>query len=199
MKTAAVILAAGESTRILSGNKLLLPIGSKPMIAATFDTVAGAGFSPVVVVVGYAEQALREALEGRKAHFVANPDWKQGLAGSLKAGVAALPAPIDGALIALADMPLLQAATLLTLKDRFTAAGGERIIYPTCEGRQGNPVLFPARFFPDLLGLQGDQGAKGLLRKYAADTLAVPIDSREVLLDCDTEEDYNRILALLDG
>ncbi len=80
----------------------------------------------------------------------------------------------------------------------FIAAGGERIVYPTCEGRQGNPVLFPARFFDDLLNLQGDRGAKELLKKHAADTVAVPVESREVLQDCDSEEDYARILSLLE-
>lgn len=167
------------------------------MVAATFDTVAAAGFSPIMVVIGHEERALRDALGDRKARFVSNPDWKEGLASSLKAGVAALPTAAAGALIVLADMPLLQETTLQTLKDRFTAGDSAQIVYPTYKGRQGNPVLFPARFFADILNLQGDRGARELLKKYAPDTVAVPIKSREVLLDCDTEEDYNCILALL--
>lgn len=167
------------------------------MIAAVADHVAKAGFSPLVVVVGHDEQAVRKALQGRKVRFVSNPDWRLGLAGSLQAGIAALPAAVDGALIVLGDMPLVRAATLQALNASFTAAGGNKIVYPTHEGRQGNPVLFPARVFDDLLHLQGDRGAKGLLKTYAPDTVAVPVPSREVLLDCDTEEDYTRILALL--
>ncbi len=182
----------------MPGNKLLLPIRGSPMIAGVFDTVAGAGFSPVVVVAGYDEPAIRKALEGQKVHFVSNPGWELGLAGTLRAGISALPDAVDGALIMLGDMPLVKASTLQALKTSFIAGGGERIVYPTCEGQQGNPVLFPARFFDDLLNLQGDRGAKELLKKHAADTVAVPVKSREVLQDCDSEEDYARILSLLE-
>ncbi len=196
MELAAIILTAGESTR-MPGNKLLLPIRGSPMIAHIFETVVEAGFSPVVVVAGFEEPAIRIALEGRKVHFVSNPDWKLGLASSLQAGISVLPGAIDGVLIMLGDMPLVKASTLQTLKISFTAGGCRQIIYPTYEGRQGNPVLFPARFFDDILNLQGDRGAKELLKKHAADTVAVPVKSREVLLDCDTEEDYTRTLSLL--
>ncbi|MQY62963.1 MAG: NTP transferase domain-containing protein [Calditrichaeota bacterium] len=198
MVVAAVILAAGESTRLAAGNKLTLPVGGKPMIAGVVDTVIEAGFSPVIVVAGFDEPAIRKALEDRKVHFVSNPGWELGLAGSLRTGIAALPGAVDGALIMLGDMPLVKASTIQALKTSFIAAGGERIVYPTCEGRQGNPVLFPARFFDDLLNLQGDRGAKELLKKHAADTVAVPVESREVLQDCDSEEDYARTLSLLE-
>jgi len=181
----------------MPGNKLLLPIGGRPMIASVFDTVAEAGFSPVVVVAGFDEPAIRKALEGRKVHFISNPGWELGLAGSLRAGISALPGTVNGALIMLGDMPLVKASTFQALKTSFIAGEGERIVYPTCEGRQGNPVLFPTRFFDDLLNLQGDRGAKELLEKHAADTVAVPVKSREVLQDCDSEEDYARILSLL--
>jgi len=182
----------------MPGNKLLLPIGCRSMIAGIFETVAETGFSPVVVVAGYDEPAIRKALEGRKVHVVSNPDWELGLAGSLRAGIAALPDAVDGALIMLGDMPLVKASTLQALKTSFIAGEGERIVYPTCEGRQGNPVLFPTRFFDDILNLQGDRGAKELLKKHAAHTVAVPVKSREVLLDCDTEADYARALSLLE-
>ncbi|MBA7485115.1 Bifunctional protein GlmU [subsurface metagenome] len=182
----------------MPGNKLLLPIGGRPMIAGVVDAATEASFSPVVVVAGFDEPAIHEALEGRKVHLVTNPGWELGLASSLRAGIAALPDTVDGALIMLGDMPLVKAATIQALKTAFSAGGGERIVYPTCEGRQGNPVLFPTRFFDDLLNLQGDRGAKELLKKYAADTVAVPVECREVLLDCDTEADYTRALSLLE-
>ena len=168
------------------------------MIAGVVDAATEAGCSPVVVVAGFDEPAIRKALEGRKVHFVSNPGWELGLAGSLRAGISALPGAVDGALIMLGDMPLVKASTLQALKTSFIAGGSERIVYPTWEGQQGNPVLFPARFFDDLLNLQGDRGAKALLKKHAADTVAVPVKSREVLLDCDSEEDYASILSLLE-
>ncbi|UCH62026.1 MAG: nucleotidyltransferase family protein [Fidelibacterota bacterium] len=197
MVVAAVILAAGESTR-MPGNKLLLPIGGQPMIAGAVDAATKAGCSPIIVVAGYNERAIHQALKGREVQFVSNPSWELGLAGSLRIGIAALPDTVDGALIMLGDMPLVKATTIQTLKTAFSANGGKRIVYPAYEGRQGNPVLFPARFFEELLKLQGDRGAKALLQKYTTDTVAVPVASGEVLLDCDTEADYTRALSLLE-
>ncbi len=199
MEIAAVIPAAGRSSRFAGQNKLLLPIGEKPMIAAILDTVAEAGYSPIVVVTGCDEPDLHPVLGEREVDTVSNPDWREGLAGSLHSGIAALPDTVDGALIMLGDMPLVQKSTLQALRTAFVTAGGARIVYPDYGGRQGNPVLFPARFFDDILKLQGDGGAKGLLRKYASDTMAIPVESEEILLDINSEEDYNRILALLEG
>lgn len=182
-----------------SGNKLLMTIDGKPMIAAVVDTIAAGDFRPVVVVSGYDETALRQALAGRQVQFVSNAHWEQGLSSSLRAGIAALPKGTRGAAIMLGDMPLLQVATLEALKDCFKAQGGEKIVYPTYHGQQGNPVFFPRRLFPELRALQGDMGARKLLRDLDInDAVAVPVATHEVLEDCDTDDDYTHILALLE-
>jgi molybdenum cofactor cytidylyltransferase len=130
--------------------------------------------------------SVREVLAGRHVDVAENPDWAMGLSGSIKTGINSLPEGLDGALWALADMPLVH---------EFLANDGQKIIFPTHDAHQGNPVLFPARFFPRLLRLEGDRGAKDLLRTYAAEAVPVPVLSDEVLMDCDTSEDYRLILS----
>lgn len=199
MEIAAVILAAGRSTRFADRNKLLLPIKGKPVIAAVVDTAAGAGFSPIVVVTGHDEPGLCEALREYEVDMATNHGWQDGLASSLRTGIAALSGTVDGALIMLGDMPLVQERTLQALRMAFITAGCDQIVYPTYRDQQGNPVLFPARFFGDILKLRGHWGAKELLKKYASETVAVAVESDDILLDIDSEEDYGRILSLLKG
>jgi len=197
MQPAAIVLAAGGSRRMDTGNKLLMPLGAGTIVAAVVDTVVAAGFDPVVAVTGYDEGAVRAALEGCQVQFAANPHWERGLSSSLRAGLAALPPEADGTLVALGDMPLLKVGTLRRLKETFEQAGGERIVYPAYEGRQGNPVLFPRRLFPALLALEGDLGGKQIMQTDKEEALALAVDSQEVLMDCDTDDDYHTILGIL--
>ncbi len=189
-RVAAVVLAAGGSTRMQAGHKLLLPLQGRPMIAVVVDHVLAAGYSPVVVVTGFHGSAIMEALDGRPVQVVANRRWRRGMASSLKCGLRALPAETAGALFVLADMPLVSDQTLVDLREQFTRQGGEAIVYPAYRGQQGNPVLFPRRFFKEILALKGDRGAQGVLRRHAAESMALPVKSRAVLVDCDTDQDY---------
>lgn len=199
MDIAAVVLAAGASDRMLGKHKLLLPIASQPMIGTVIETTLVSGFAPTVVVTGFGEEELKPLLQAYDITVVSNPDWMKGMSGSIRVGIDALPDDIDGALIILGDMPLLQPITLEALKNRFILNQGQNIIYPTYRGQQGHPVLFPARFFPTLLELTGDQGAKALLSTFSAEVIEVAVGSREILIDCDTREDYSRILSLIDS
>ena len=187
---AAVVLAAGGSTRMQAGHKLLLPVNGRPMIATVVDQVLAADFRPLVVVTGFNGRAIIKALEGLPVKGVVNRHWRQGLASSLKAGLQALKPEVQGALFVLADMPLVDVKTLVELREQFTKQGCNTIVYPAHQGRQGNPVLFPRRFFSEIMALKGDRGAQGVLRRHAADSIALPVDSRAVLVDFDTDQDY---------
>ncbi len=193
MRIAAIIPAAGESARLIGTNKLLLLLGGVPLIHLAVGAVVAAKMAPVVVVVMPEAQALKKALDGLPVKMIINPDFSEGLASSLRYGIQALPKNIDGLLIMLADMPLLQSSTLLTLAGRFKAVGGVKIVYPTYAGQQGNPVIFPKQYFGEIEALQGDRGAKILLKKYASNCLAIPVDSDSVLIDIDTVADYKRV------
>lgn len=198
MRFAAIILAAGASDRMMGKHKLLLPVAGRPMIAAVIETALAAGSSPVVVVTGSSEDELQPILRKYDVTVAHNPNWMEGMSGSIRIGIAALPPDTEAAGVMLGDMPLLQPATLEALQAQ-SFQNRDSIVHPAFKGQQGHPVIFPARFFPDLLDLKGDQGAKALLSTYAADVIEVAVDSPEILMDCDTNEDYSRILSLLEN
>ncbi len=198
MRIAALIPAAGESTRFAGANKLLLPCGGVPMIRLAASAVTEAKLAPVVVVTKPDFQDTANALDGLPVNMVSNPDPSEGMASSLREGIRALPKNIDGLLIMLADMPLLQSSTLLALTARFKESAGAQIVYPTYAGQQGNPVIFPKQYFGEIAVLKGDRGAKTLLKKYAANCLPVPVDSDSILIDIDSDADYTRVCRILE-
>ncbi len=125
--------------------------------------------------------------------LVSNPDYATGLAGSLKAGIRAVPADCDGALILLGDMPRVAAEHVDRLIEAFVAAP-DMIVVPTHEGKPGNPVLWPRRYFPALLQLEGDAGAKRLIAALREHVQEVPMGTSAIFADVDTPEELRRVL-----
>jgi molybdenum cofactor cytidylyltransferase len=187
-RIAAVVLAAGRSTRMAPANKLLVPFGGAPMVTRAVDAALASQAEPVIVVVGHDAARVREALGARKVQIVENPDYAQGLSTSVRAGLAALPADVDGALFALGDMPRVTAAHLDRLIAAFNPAEGRAICMPTFRAKRGNPVLWARRFFPELATLAGDAGARGLIGQHADQLCEVEMADAGVLLDVDTPE-----------
>ena len=98
----------------------------------------------------------------------------------------------------LADMPLVTTELLTLLKQEFIATKMDKIVYPDYFGRQGNPVIFPRKYFDDLAALDGDRVGKILLKKYANECRAVAVDTDSVLKDIDTMKDYDSIRAIIE-
>ena len=185
-RVAGVVLAAGLGTRMgASGSKVLRPVDGAPMVARVVDALVAGGVSEVVVVTGHEAAAVQAALTGRAVRFVGNPGFAEGLSTSVRAGIAAL-GEVDGALVALGDMPWVSAGDVAALIEAFARSG--RIAAPVCEGRRGNPVLWPARYFAVLGRLEGDVGARAVLAAHTDDLETVPA-SRGVLRDVDAPED----------
>ena len=193
-RIAAIVLAAGRSTR-MGSNKLLEPVGGKPMVAHVVDAVLASAARPVVVVTGHQAPAVEAALAGRAITFVANPDFVDGIAGSLRRGLAALPPGIDGAVVCLGDMPDVGAAHIDRLIAAFNPVEGRAICVPTVHGKRGNPVLFGAEFFAEMREVQGDTGAKHLIGAHADTVCEVAIEDPAVLEDVDTPEALARLRA----
>jgi molybdenum cofactor cytidylyltransferase len=187
-KVAAVVLAAGRSQRMADRNKLLAPLGGKPIVAHVVESALASRARPVVVVTGHQTPEVRAALEGHDVRFVHNPDFATGMASSLRAGISALGREVDGALICLGDMPLVGAHHLNAVVDAFDPAGDETICVPTWQRKRGNPVLWSRRHFDELGALSGDVGARGLLDRHAEHIRYVPMPDDGVTLDADTEE-----------
>ncbi|HSE76418.1 MAG TPA: molybdopterin-binding/glycosyltransferase family 2 protein [Alphaproteobacteria bacterium] len=187
-RIAAVILAAGRSTRMGAANKLLAEVDGQPMIDHAVDAALASQARPVVVVAGHDAAKVRAAIGLREAAVVENPDHAQGLSTSVRAGIAALPAEIDGALFMLADMPRVGAAHIDRLIAAFNPVEGRAICVPTHKSKRGNPVLWAARFFPEMRTIEGDMGARRILAEHAEQVCEVEMPDDAILLDIDTPE-----------
>lgn len=187
-KIAAIVLAAGQSRRMGRDNKLLAVIDGKAMVARVVDAVLASPARPVVVVLGHQAEMVRAVLSGRDVTFVVNPDYAEGLSTSLRTGIAALPPDADGALVCLGDMPNVKPEHVDRLIAAFNPTEGRAICVPTKDGKRGNPVLWAARFFPEMKTVAGDVGAKHLIGEHADLVRDVPIDDPGVLLDIDTPQ-----------
>ena len=194
MKISATILAAGQSSRMEDDNKLLLSILGSPMISNVCKTVLAAGIDPVVVVTGFESDLVTQAIPTGVNEIIFNSHWQSGMASSIYKGMSILPQNVDGNMIVLGDMPMISKDTLILLMDEFIAQRGKHIIYPVYMERQANPVIFPKKYFQEILASTGDRGCKRVLKQYPDDAVGVSIDLQEVVLDCDNEIDYFRLL-----
>ena len=188
-RIAAVVLAAGRSTRAGAVNKLLAPIDGVPMVARAVARISESGASPIIVVTGHQSADVRAALADAGVTFAHNPDFAQGMAGSIGAGIEALPGDVAAVLICLGDMPAIEAAEINRLIAAFDADGCAAICAPIAQGRRGNPVLFARRFFPELLALEGDNGAKSVIAAHGDVVAEVPMAGSGTLVDLDTNEE----------
>ncbi len=183
---AALVLAAGQSRRMGRRNKLLAEIDGESMIARVVDAVLAAKATPVIVVTGHQAAKVRAALGGRDVRFTDNPHYARGLSTSLKAGLEALPAEADAALVCLGDMPQVRPQHLDKLIAAFEPDEGRAICVPTARGKRGNPVLWGAAFFEEMKAAEGDVGARHLIGGHADQVVEVAIDDDGIFADVDT-------------
>ena len=186
---AAVILGAGRSRRMAPLNKLLVVDRSgKPMIARVVDNVLSSKARPVVVVTGHQAEQVMHALGGRPVRVVPAPDYADGLSASLRAGIAAVPPEAAAAIVCLGDMPLVTGRMIDRLLEAYDPDEGRLIVLPTFRGKQGNPMLWDRRFFPEILRITGDSGARFLLGQHLENVAEVEMSDDGVLRDFDTAE-----------
>ena len=190
----AVLLAAGQSLRMGSRNKLLLPYRNTTIVEVTLSAFLQVNFSEIMVVLGYEAKALKSVLRRYPVKTVVNEEYRSGMGTSVATGVAAMTPPSRGILITPADLPLLTSETVEILCQTFHHHQPPVIVYPTYQNRQGHPVIFSAEFRPELQKLSGDRGAKGLILENRERCIAVEVNSEEILFDLDTMEKYHELL-----
>jgi molybdenum cofactor cytidylyltransferase len=178
----AVILAAGASRRLGRPKQLVELAGESLLRRAARAALAGC--SPVLVVVGSRAPEMEANLAGLPVTIVDNAAWEEGMAASIRAGVAALPAGASGVLFLLCDQLAVDAALVNRLLEAWRAHP-DAVIACGYAGTRGTPSVFPARCFPQLLALRGDRGARGLLG--GEDVVVVPFP--EGAADVDTPAD----------
>jgi molybdenum cofactor cytidylyltransferase len=187
-RIAALVLAAGRSTRTGPVNKLLADVEGRPMVARVTDAARTSQAAPVVVVTGHERERVEAALAGQDVTLVHNPDYAAGLSTSLHRGLAALPETTEGVVVCLGDMPRVTAAVIDQLIAAFDPLEGRAICLPTWRGKRGNPVLFARRYFPEMQTISGDVGAKALIGEYPEAVCEVAMADDAVLSDVDTPE-----------
>ena len=187
MSVAAIILAAGRSTR-MGSNKLLEELTGKPLVRHVTNAALASKAHPVIVVTGHQQERVEAALDGLDLAFVPNPDFADGLSTSLKAGIAALPAEVEAVVVLLGDMPLVSSEAMNDVIAAFEASPDKIAAVPVYQGEWGNPVLLSRSLFGAVAALQGDAGARKLLNGRAGEVLEVPVTSDAILIDLDTPE-----------
>ncbi|MFN3658601.1 MAG: NTP transferase domain-containing protein [Pseudolabrys sp.] len=191
----AVVLAAGRSTRMGAVNKLIAEIGGKPLVRIAAEQALASRASPVIVVTGHQREKVEAALAGLPVTLVHNPDYAEGLGTSLKAGIAAVPKEADAAIVCLGDMPQVDASLIDKLIAAFDPERGALVVVPSIGGLRGNPVLWSRRFFPALMAISGDIGARNLIASYAEAVVEVPVSGAAALTDVDTPESLSAVKA----
>lgn len=191
-RVAGVVLAAGASERLGRPKQLLVWQG-EPLVRRVARTALTAGLDPVVVVTGAYSQEVAVALDGLAVEIVINPAWEEGQSTSLAAGVRALPPETGAVLFLLADQPQVPPPLIRSLVE-LHAGSLAPLVAPEADGRRANPVLFDRQTFPELLQVSGDQGGRALFARYPI--LRLPWHDPNLLLDVDTEADWERLQAL---
>ncbi|ORE93004.1 molybdopterin binding protein [Stappia sp. 22II-S9-Z10] len=184
-KTAAVVLAAGRSSR-MGSNKLVADVAGVPMVRRVAATAVASRADAVVVVTGHEPDRVAAALDGLPVTIVHNPHFAEGLSTSLRVGLGALADDVEAALILLGDMPLVTPEAC----DKVLAGLAEPdawVAIATAGGARGNPVAWSRRLFPELRATEGDAGGRALLSRYAEHVTMVEIGAAGAM-DADTPE-----------
>jgi len=186
-----ILLAAGRSTR-MGQPKLLLPWGRVQLVQHVAQTALRSALDHLIVVTGHRAEHVEAALAGLPVTPVHNAAFLDGQSTSVRAGIAALDANVEAAMVLLADQPLLQPSTIDALIAEYHQHQ-PLIVAPQYHGQRGNPVLFDRTLFSELGALQGDQGARPVLQAHRQQMHLVDVADEGVLLDLDTPDNYQQL------
>jgi molybdenum cofactor cytidylyltransferase len=186
LKVSAIVLAAGSSQR-MGRDKLALPWGSTTVLGRVIATLRESGVKEIVLVVGPGAWRPREAGSCR---MIVNPDPMAGMGNSLTLGAQAAASDAEGLLIALGDMPLVDASLVRAVLEKGSQ---ELAVVPRNGERWGHPVLFGASFRSDLESLSGRHGARAVLERQPERIRFLDWPHERAFEDLDTPEDYERL------
>jgi molybdenum cofactor cytidylyltransferase len=190
----AIILAAGASGR-MGEPKALLPVGGTTFVARIIDVLEASGVMKITIVLGAGAEIIRPKLPPFRGLVVVNDAWEAGQLSSLAAGLRAIgPESGGGALVWPVDRPLVSRETIAALLGAFRKHTA-KIIVPVHGGRRGHPVIFPSKYFGELLSAPNDVGARQILRDHPEAVLEVESQEEGVLLNIDTPDAYRDFVS----
>ena len=189
----ALLLAAGRSSRMGGPNKLLVDVDGEPMVRRALRTLQAVPLAPIVVVLGPAAGAVRQALADLAAWQACSAPESADHQVSVDAGLRALPADLDAILVMLSDQPLLDAADLRWLVDQWRALPRGCALMPVFEGRRGNPVIVDAAMRAPILQAGPDVGARGYLASHPTLVRRVEAPNDHFVVDIDTVDDLAQL------
>jgi len=188
-RLAGVVLAAGTSSRF-GANKLLLRLDSEPLVRRAARQAAEAGLGPVIVVLGHEADVVAGALGGLAVETIVNPAYRAGMYGSMQTGIKRVPGDCAGAVVLLGDMPLVKAAMIEALVERFRR-GTEPLVLSLYGEVPAPPTLYARSLFP-ALARAGMGGGREVVLAHRGE--AAEIRWPETLLaDVDRPEDAARL------
>lgn len=211
--TAALILAAGSSSRMGGGrHKLMLPLEGRPVLARVIDASLASQSRPIVVVLGHRSAQVRFQIEQYTTFndiaLLENTQYQEGMSSSLRLGIQTLLSngyknvpvsyQVDSALILLGDQPLITASIIDRMITLYRTTG-KPIVAPLYKGKRGNPVLFDRKLFPELIDVTGDEGGRAVLERHRDDVELIEIGDALANYDVDTWEAYEQVVEVWKG
>ena len=197
--TAGIILAAGESTRF-GQPKQLLQLKNRYLIEWVLDAALNSKLTRVVLVLGHAHQKIQQVLGKKLNHprlqIEINPHYKDGQSGSLQIGLSCVRDAVPAVMFLLADQPLVDAVTLNSLLAQFWSSH-KNICVPTFAGRMGNPCILSRHFYPQIMQISGDIGARRIVGANPQQVQKVQIQNPHFFLDVDRPADLEKIKNLV--
>jgi molybdenum cofactor cytidylyltransferase len=191
--TAIIILAAGNSSRF-SGTKQLLHFNNKTLLQHVIDEAIDSSAEPIIIITGANADEIEKEIKQENVQVIRNENWKEGMASSIVAGVKkaiTLNNDIEKLIITVSDQPFVSSA-LFTQLYQTQEKNVQHIVACSYADTIGTPVLFTQNYFDALMSLQGDEGAKKILKANSNDVATV--DFPQGAIDIDTQKDYDNLL-----
>jgi len=194
-KIAGVILAAGSASR-MGETKQLLAFKGRPILEHVITNARQSNLYEIIVVLGHDTDAIQQNVDFSGTKAVTNSEYLKGQSTSLIKGVKTISPICDAAMFLLADQPLIKSNIINNIINAFEASH-KSIIIPYYKKIRGNPVIVDRALFPDLNSLSGDTGPRVLFKKFKNSIFKVPIHDKAILIDVDTNDDYQKLIKLI--
>jgi len=187
----AILLAAGQSKRMVNENKLTKKIQDVPLIKHSVKNILASSISELIIVLGHQKEIIEKIIDkDEKIKFIFNKNFESGMASSIKTGLNQLSTKTEAFFICLGDMPMVDHDIYNQL---IKSKGNKEIIVPTYKGLQGNPVLFNKSMKEKIMSITGDAGAKQILELNKDKILNLEINDQSITKGFNTQDDFSSL------